>query len=207
MTGNMVIYCTSHHSRLGLRRLYNGTIFVPSSSTYKSLDARAYIVVRTHALCTDSTYRNSEDGGGLSTCGSHHTILLAILTKHRTKMGSTIAEPPNLAVCGTAQPDPIIELLSFQVSTKPEPKHLENCGVTHRRKATRMESTVRNILVLGWPWSKHWMTSITAEGCVPQWTQPWTKRGDVPRRMKPPPTVRKRPGPIRNSLYSYYRPS
>lgn len=33
-------------------------------------------------------------------------------------MGSITAEPPNLPVCGTAQPDPIIELLTFQVSNQ-----------------------------------------------------------------------------------------
>lgn len=135
--------------------MYNGTLVVPSSSTYKSLDARTHLVARTHALCTDSTDQNSEDGGGLSVYCSHHTIRLAILTRHRTKMGSITAEPPNLPVCGTAQPDPIRVPVSGSpgLYQGPERQHLENRGVTHRRKETRMESTVGNIPVLGWPWS------------------------------------------------------
>lgn len=36
---------------------------------------------------------------------------------------------------------------------EPERQHLENHGVTHRRKETRMESTVGNVPVPGWPWS------------------------------------------------------
>lgn len=49
---------------------------------------------------------------------TYTTILMAILRRHRTKMGSITAEPLNLPACGTTQPDPIIEVLTFHVYTR-----------------------------------------------------------------------------------------
>jgi hypothetical protein len=68
-------------------------------------------------------------------------------------MGSITAEPPNLPVCGTAQPDPIIELLAFSSkSIKGRSASISRTAeLLTDAKETRMESTVWNTPVLGWP--------------------------------------------------------